>query len=178
MRTGHARPRPGTRQRAGLLSSVTDWLGHTTTFGYDGNSNLTSISYPNGVSQVSAYDSANQVTSVTDSTSAVTLAKFTCTHNGDGLITSAGATGLPASGELLVAFISASGPSAASQTITAVTGAGLTWKRAGRSDKQPGIAEIWEAYACGVACRGGEHLRVSGCNCFPKPQVWRICFWF
>jgi RHS repeat-associated protein len=52
-----------------------------------------------------------------------------------------------AGNELLLAFISASGPSSGSQTITGVTGGGLVWKKVARANKQAGTAEIWEAYA-------------------------------
>jgi chitodextrinase len=50
--------------------------------------------------------------------------------------------------ELLVAFISSDGPSgASSQTVTTVTGAGLTWTLRVRSNAQAGDAEIWTAVA-------------------------------
>jgi RHS repeat-associated protein len=51
------------------------------------------------------------------------------------------------SGELLLAFISATGPSPGSQTITAVSGAGLVWKEVARANHKPGTAEVWQAYA-------------------------------
>jgi RHS repeat-associated protein len=51
------------------------------------------------------------------------------------------------SGELLLAFVSASGPPSGTQTITGVTGGGLTWTKVTRADRQPGTAEIWQAYA-------------------------------
>ena len=48
--------------------------------------------------------------------------------------------------EVLLAFVSADGPSAGGQTAT-VTGAGLTWALVGRSNAQPGTAEVWRAVA-------------------------------
>jgi RHS repeat-associated protein len=51
------------------------------------------------------------------------------------------------SGELLLAFVSASGPATGSQTITGVIGGGLTWTKVTRADHQQGTAEIWQAYA-------------------------------
>jgi PASTA domain len=50
------------------------------------------------------------------------------------------------SGQLLVAFVSADGPSAAVQTVT-VSGGGLTWTRVARANAQRGTAEIWKAKA-------------------------------
>jgi hypothetical protein len=52
------------------------------------------------------------------------------------------------SGELLVAFIAADGPNEGpTQTMKSVSGAGLTWSLAVRSDAQAGAAEVWTAYA-------------------------------
>ncbi len=55
---------------AGRLSSVGDWLGHTTRFGYDPDSQLTSQAYPNGVSATQAFDNADRLTSISDASSA------------------------------------------------------------------------------------------------------------
>jgi hypothetical protein len=50
--------------------------------------------------------------------------------------------------ELLVAFVSSSGPSTSgSQTFSSVTGAGVTWTLAKRANAQAGTAEIWTAAA-------------------------------
>lgn len=54
------------------------------------------------------------------------------------------------SGELLLAYVSADGPAAGTQQVTRVTGGGLTWTRAARSNpKGIGTAEVWQAYATG-----------------------------
>jgi fibronectin type 3 domain-containing protein len=51
-------------------------------------------------------------------------------------------------GELLLAFIGSDGPSTAgAQTISAVTGGGLTWTLRRRANAQAGTAEIWQAVA-------------------------------
>ena len=51
-------------------------------------------------------------------------------------------------GELLLAFIGSDGPNAASsQSISSVTGAGLTWTLRRRANGQAGTAEIWQAVA-------------------------------
>jgi hypothetical protein len=51
------------------------------------------------------------------------------------------------SGDLLLAFISSDGPTGSAQTISAITGGGLTWTLRTRSNGQPGTAEIWQAVA-------------------------------
>lgn len=51
-------------------------------------------------------------------------------------------------GELLLAFIGSDGPNAAaSQSISGVTGGGLTWTLRRRANAQAGTAEIWQAVA-------------------------------
>ena len=50
--------------------------------------------------------------------------------------------------ELLEAFIATDGPaSGSSQTISSVTGGGLTWTLRSRANSRPGTAEIWQAVA-------------------------------
>jgi hypothetical protein len=51
------------------------------------------------------------------------------------------------SGDLLLAFVSSDGPSAGGQTISGVTGGGLTWTLRTRANGQPGTAEVWQAVA-------------------------------
>lgn len=55
-----------------------------------------------------------------------------------------------AAGDLLLAFIGSDGPSPGTQSVTGVTGGGLTWKLRKRSNAQAGHAEIWEAVASSV----------------------------
>jgi hypothetical protein len=51
-------------------------------------------------------------------------------------------------GDLLVAFIASDGPNqTAGQSLSSVSGGGLTWKLRERTNNQPGTAEIWEAVA-------------------------------
>ena len=50
--------------------------------------------------------------------------------------------------ELLVAYVSTDGPGMPSaQSVTSVSGGGLTWSRAVASSSQPGDAEIWTAWS-------------------------------
>lgn len=49
--------------------------------------------------------------------------------------------------ELLLAFVETDGPRAPTQTITGVTGGGLTWTLAARSNSTWGTTEVWQASA-------------------------------
>jgi hypothetical protein len=55
-----------------------------------------------------------------------------------------------AAGEVLVAFVSADGPTGSGQQHATVSGAGLTWTLVKRSNSQPGDAEVWQATAPSV----------------------------
>ena len=61
------------------LTSVKDWLGHSTSFGYDDNANLTGVTYPttNKVAAVYSHDTANGLSKIVDSrTTGGTTAPF------------------------------------------------------------------------------------------------------
>jgi hypothetical protein len=63
--------------------------------------------------------------------------------NGTGTVTTAAFnTSMP---DTLVAFVSSDGPSGAGQQTVTVSGAGLTWTLAKRTNSQSGDAEIWTA---------------------------------
>ncbi len=51
------------------------------------------------------------------------------------------------SGELLIAFVSVGGPVHGAQSVTGVTGGGLTWTLVQRENTVAGASEIWQAYA-------------------------------
>jgi RHS repeat-associated protein len=51
---------------AGRLSSVGDWLSHSTGFAYDANSELTAVTYPNTVIASYGYDRAGRLSSISD----------------------------------------------------------------------------------------------------------------
>lgn len=51
--------------------------------------------------------------------------------------------------ELLVAFASVNGPSSRSQSLTGVTGGGLDWTLAARSNTSVGTSEVWQARTAG-----------------------------
>lgn len=56
-----------------------------------------------------------------------------------------------APGDLIVAFVKTSGPGAGgSQWLNSVSGAGLSWSRAGRANGQYGDSEVWYARAPSV----------------------------
>ena len=80
-------------------------------------------------------------------TGAITIDK-TVFKDGRGTQTTS-AFSTAAAGELLVAFVSADGPVAGGQTAT-VTGGGLTWTLARRTNTRAGTSEVWVANAPGV----------------------------
>ncbi|HXL91723.1 MAG TPA: IPT/TIG domain-containing protein [Streptosporangiaceae bacterium] len=76
----------------------------------------------------------------------------------DGEVTAKGGTTVTAelttagSGDLIVAFVAGDGPSFAAQTAK-VSGGGLTWTLARRTNTRNGTAEVWEARASGAMTR-------------------------
>jgi hypothetical protein len=52
-----------------------------------------------------------------------------------------------AGNELLLAFVSADGPSGSAMTVSSVSGAGLTWTRVVSTNAQLGTSEIWRAFS-------------------------------
>jgi hypothetical protein len=72
----------------------------------------------------------------------------------DGEVTAKGGTSVTAelttagSGDLIVAFVAGDGPSFAAQTAK-VSGGGLSWTLARRTNTRDGTAEVWEARASG-----------------------------
>ncbi len=67
-------------------------------------------------------------------------------------------------GELLVAFVAVNGPSPGTQSVTAVTGGGLTWTLVQRDSSTSGSSEIWQAYAAKKlrSTRVAAHLTAPG----------------
>lgn len=57
------------------MTSVTDWLGNTTSLSYDADGSLTSIDRPNGVDATYTYDDNSNLAGVTDGTPATTLGR-------------------------------------------------------------------------------------------------------
>jgi len=67
------------------------------------------------------------------------------TSAGTTVTTSAFSTVAP--NELLLAFVSADSVPTGGQTVTSISGGGLTWVLVRRTNAQPGDAEIWRAFA-------------------------------
>ncbi len=82
---------------AGRLKSTTDWLEHTTKFGYDADSNLTATTFPTGTSNEDTYafDEADRMSEVKMAKGAETLASLVYARNKDGGVTKATTVGLP-----------------------------------------------------------------------------------
>jgi hypothetical protein len=107
--------------------------------------------------EVTAEDAASNVGPPSNEASATVTAVATPSLTLDAQVTtrqsSAGSTiasppvSTNASNDLLLAFISSDGPSGGGQTISGVTGGGLTWTLRARANGQPGTAEVWQAVA-------------------------------
>ncbi len=74
------------------MSTVTDWLTNQTSYAYDDAGNLTTTTYPNGVSATDTYDNANRLLSVTNANTG-TFSSFTYTLDAVGNRTQMVATG-------------------------------------------------------------------------------------
>jgi RHS repeat-associated protein len=114
-------------------------------YGYDQAGDLTAE--PGGVAQ--AYNADSQLTTVTTPgpvkppvRDAIVSANET---SKSATVTSAALTAKD--GDLVLAFVSAKGPSGQAEKVTKMSGGGLTWKLVVRSDGQQGTAEIWQAPA-------------------------------
>ena len=57
---------------ANRLTSVTDWLGHTTMMSADADGDTAAVTYGNGVVAAATFDNADQVSAITDTGSAGT----------------------------------------------------------------------------------------------------------
>jgi YD repeat-containing protein len=80
---------------AGRVKSVQDWLGSTTTFTYDANSNLMTQTVPSTTPVIDTYthDTADRLMGIADTTTSGTLASFTYTRDNDNYLTSEVAAG-------------------------------------------------------------------------------------
>jgi len=79
---------------ANRLASVTDWNTNQTTFSYNPDGALTGIDYPNGVTETNTVNRNDLTTEVTDTTGATTLADYSYTRDGNGLLTATTPTGV------------------------------------------------------------------------------------
>ncbi len=118
-------------------------------YSYDAAGDLTGL--PSGATM--AYNADGELTSATQTATAVPPATDDIVSANEtaktAKITSPPVT-TKAPGELLLAFISANGPTSKHQKVTSVTGAGLTWALVVRSNAEHGTAEVWQAYASAV----------------------------
>jgi RHS repeat-associated protein len=71
---------------AGRVTSITDWLGHETTFDYDANSNLTAQDYPNATSASLSYDRADRLSQRTDTGPGGTILDLPYTRKANGQV--------------------------------------------------------------------------------------------
>jgi Domain of unknown function (DUF4082)/Fibronectin type III domain/Bacterial Ig domain len=104
------------------------------------------VSATNAIGTGPASAASNAVTPGTAGPVTVDKTIFT---DGSGTMTSPSLS-TAAAGDLLVAFVAGDGPAGAGRQTYTVTGAGLTWTLAKRSNGQSGDAEIWWARASGT----------------------------
>lgn len=86
-----------TYDKAGRLESVSDWLEHTTKFGYDADSDLTITTFPAATSNVDkyAYNAADRMTEVKMTKGAETLASLVYARENVGQVETITSKGLP-----------------------------------------------------------------------------------
>jgi len=119
---------------------------NATPYAYDAAGNPTSLA--NATTQ--SFNAADQVTSAQRSTTATAPATdvvVSANQTSHGKTITSPAFTTKTTNELVLAFISAAGPSTGAQKITAVSGGGLAWTRATRADSKPGTGEVWQAHA-------------------------------
>jgi chitodextrinase len=130
-------------------------IGTSTTLNYSDTTVQASTTY---TYTVRAYDAAGNTSQdspsvpvTTPAPSSITIASIGTTQQGTNATTiSSPAFSTTAANTLLVAFIATDGPSGSAQTITTVTGGGLTWTLRKRVNVQAGSSEIWQAVAPNV----------------------------
>jgi RHS repeat-associated protein len=86
-----------TYDKAGRLESVSDWLEHTTKFGYDADSDLITTTFPTTTSDVDkyVYNAADQMTEVKITKGAETLASLVYARENVGQVKTITSKGLP-----------------------------------------------------------------------------------
>jgi chitodextrinase len=130
-------------------------VGTSTSLSYSDTTAQASTSY---TYTVRAYDAAGNVSPdspsvpvTTPAPASITVTSIGTTQQSVGASTmTSPAVSTTAANTLLVAFIATDGPQGAAQTITSVTGGGLTWTLRKRVNVQAGSSEIWQAVAPNV----------------------------
>lgn len=79
---------------ASRWTATTDWNTTTTSFGYDHNANLTTITYPSGLVDTFTFDNADRLTSIDYTNPTGTWATLDYTRNPDGTIATLTPAGL------------------------------------------------------------------------------------
>lgn len=82
---------------AGRQATSTDWAGRTATYGYDDNSNPTTVNTlaTTGVEDTYGYDEANRMKAATLRQGASVLTNLGFPRDPEGMVTQATATGIP-----------------------------------------------------------------------------------
>lgn len=91
---------------AGRLESLTDWLGGTTSFAYDADSNLKAVAFPAESANVDeyAYDRASRISKATFKQGSETLASLSYVRDSLGQVEAEARSGLPGPEELTYGY--------------------------------------------------------------------------
>jgi hypothetical protein len=114
----------------------------------NGTSYTFTVSATNAIGTGPASSPSNAVTPTSGTSGPIAVDKMVFT-DGSGAMTSPSLT-TSAANELVVAFVAGGGPKGAGKQAYTVSGAGLTWTLAKRSNTQSGDSEIWWARASGT----------------------------
>ena len=137
----------GTGPAHGSLSGSGASQTYTPDAGYTGPDSFTFTVNNGSVTSAPATVSIT-VTSTACATSAPVLdATAVGNQRSGGSIISSQRLTTHSANELILAFVEADGPMAPTQTITGITGGGLSWTLASRANETWGTTEVWQAWA-------------------------------
>jgi RHS repeat-associated protein len=126
--------------KAGRLESVTDWLGGTTTFSYDPDSNLEAIAFPIASGNVDeyAYDNADRMSAAKFKSGPKTLASLSYLRDPAGQIEEEASSGLPGSAEVAYGYDE-------NERLTKASEASFEYDPADNLTKAPGTTNTYDA---------------------------------
>ncbi len=158
----------------GLLTSLTDWAGGVTTFGYDDSRELISIQRPNGVTTRYTYDADGRLTGIVESLGD-TLSSIALTRDAAGAVASAERNlplaPNPAPGALPVSYDAAGQVAGTYDGLgrpLALSGRSYTWDLAGRLTAYSGgdgaASFGYDAYGMRISRSSGDATRTYAIN--------------
>jgi RHS repeat-associated protein len=126
--------------KAGRLESVTDWLGGTTTFSYDPDSNVEAIKFPLSSGNVDEYsfDNADRMSAAKFKSSPETLASLSYTRDKIGQVEEEASSGLSGAAEVAYAYDE-------NERLTKAGEASFEYDPADNLTKAPGTTNAYDA---------------------------------